>query len=333
MIKGWLGKRRDVLVLLGVILLLVWIVPVLYRTDLRPVYYSLQLIGLVVVAGGSYDFYRFYSKVKGLKKVYEDLDIELEALPVAVGLEEISYQQIIYKLEDLTKQTKRRAKKQKTEMTDYYTLWAHQIKVPMTAMDLLVQSQDFASRRQEMEQELFKVQNYVDMVLQYLRIESIAADMVIQKYEIYPIVKKVVKKYGSLFISRRLSLQLEPFEMGVYTDEKWLTFVLEQLLSNSVKYTHTGSITIAVCPDQPHTLVIEDTGIGVKSEDLPRIFDKGFTGYNGRMDKKATGIGLYLCKSVCDSLVHDLRITSEEGKGTKVFVCFGKQQGVGILQN
>lgn len=333
MIKAWLNKRKNTLALLGIIILLVWSIPVLYKTDLEPMYYTLQLIGLVLLMAGSYDFYRFYGRVKSLEKVYEGLEVELKTLPAPLELTEATYQEIIYKLDEITQHTKRQVKKHTNEMTDYYTLWAHQIKVPITAMDLLIQSEDFMSRRQEMGQELFKIENYVEMVLQYLRIESMASDMMLKKYELYPIIKKVIKKYGSLFISRKISLQLDPFELGVYTDEKWLSFVLEQIIANSLKYTHTGSITISVCPSIPNTLVIEDTGIGIKSEDLPRLFDKGFTGYNGRMDKKATGIGLYLCKSVCDQLTHEIRITSEEGKGTKVYLTFRDQADDFILQN
>ncbi|MGL5677791.1 MAG: sensor histidine kinase [Cellulosilyticaceae bacterium] len=333
MIKAWLYKRKNILALVGTMSVLIWVVPVLYKTNLEPMYYTLQLIGIMLLMVGSYDFYRFYTKAKSLEKVYEGLEVELKPLPEPQDLIEVTYQEMIYKLDEIAQHTKRQVKKQTTEMTDYYTLWAHQIKVPITAMDLLIQSEDFISRRQEMGQELFKIENYVEMVLQYLRIESMASDMMIKKYELYPIIKKVIKKYSSLFISRKISLQLESFELGAYTDEKWLSFVLEQIIANSLKYTHTGSIIISVCPSIPNTLVIEDKGIGIKSEDLPRLFDKGFTGYNGRMDKKATGIGLYLCKSVCDRLTHEIRITSEEGKGTKVYLTFRDQADDFILQN
>lgn len=334
LVRSWLRSRSGIVVLVSVLVFLAWIVPVLYQVDLEPIYYSIQLIGLVSGGVGSYDFYQFYKKIKKLEKVHKSLDVEMGDLPDPWDLVEVSYQEMIGQLDAINQDTKRQVNKQMIEMTDYYTLWAHQIKVPITAMDLMIQGEDFLHRRQEMSQELFKIQNYVEMVLQYLRMDSMASDMVLKQYEMYPLVKTVVKKYGGLFISRNISLKLEPFEMAIYTDEKWLSFVLEQILSNSLKYTHKGSIAISVCRDMPDTLVIEDTGIGIKSEDLPRIFDKGFTGYNGRMDKKATGIGLYLCKRVCDLLGHELMMTSEEGGGTKVYLSFGKQREDDfILQN
>lgn len=108
--------------------------------------------------------------------------------------------------------------------------------------------------------------------------------------------------------------------LRVLTDEKWLVFVLEQILSNALKYTKSGSIHIYLSPDAPKTLVIEDTGIGIAPEDLPRIFEKGYTGCNGRADKRSTGIGLYLCRQIMEKLSHTIRIESEMGVGTKVYL-------------
>ena len=104
----------------------------------------------------------------------------------------------------------------------------------------------------------------------------------------------------------------------VLTDEKWLVFVLEQILSNALKYTKSGSIHIYLSPDAPKTLVIEDTGIGIAAEDLPRIFEKGFTGCNGRTDKKASGIGLYLCRRICRNLSHTITAQSQTDQGTTI---------------
>ena len=126
------------------------------------------------------------------------------------------------------------------------------------------------------------------------------------------------RKYSQMFILKKIQLVYTPIEMKVLTDEKWLVFVLEQILSNALKYTSTGKISVYT--KGQNCLVIEDTGIGIWPEDLPRVFEKGFTGYNGRKDKKSTGIGLYLCKSVIDKLKHQIWIESEAGKGTKVYL-------------
>lgn len=202
-----------------------------------------------------------------------------------------------------------------SDMIDYYTMWAHQIKTPIAAMHLLIQD-DGSEYEHELKQELFKIEQYVQMVLQYLRLESDYTDFVIRKLELDSVIKQSVKKFAGQFIRKKLSLVYEETGETVLSDEKWLSFVIEQLLSNALKYTVKGKISIYMEKDK--TLVIEDTGIGISIEDLPRVFEKGFTGYNGRTDKKSTGIGLCLCKRICEKLGHRIWIESVSGEGTKV---------------
>jgi signal transduction histidine kinase len=166
--------------------------------------------------------------------------------------------------------------------------------------------------------ELFKIEQYVDMVLQYLRIDSASTDYVLKKYSLDSIVRQAVRKYAKLFINKKICLDFSELNCEVLTDEKWLVFVVEQILSNSLKYTESGKISIYMDKEKNKTLVIEDTGIGIAEEDLPRVFEKGFTGYNGRTDKKSTGIGLYLCKRILTKLSHTISIESGIGHGTKV---------------
>ena len=204
-----------------------------------------------------------------------------------------------------------------SNMIDYYSLWAHQIKTPIAAMRLILQSEESQANEELLEQ-LFRVEQYVEMVLQYLRMESESSDLLIKRYSLDSIVKQAVKKYAKSFIRKKIKLNYEDLSYSVITDEKWLVFVIEQILSNSLKYTSSGSISIYMDKELPDTLVIEDTGIGIQEEDIPRVFEKGFTGYNGRADKKSTGIGLYLCKRIIKKLSHTIAIESTIGKGTKV---------------
>ena len=205
------------------------------------------------------------------------------------------------------------------EKEDFFALWAHQIKTPIAAMNLLLQNEE--PDRAQCRQELFKIENYVEMALNYSRFENLSGDLVLESCELLPMVKQVVKKYSTIFIHKHLKVELKELELKILTDEKWFCFVLEQILSNALKYTKEGGVSIYTEKEGADTrIVIADTGIGICSEDLPRIFEKGFTGYNGRMDKKASGLGLYLCKGVCDKLGHGIGADSEEGKGTKVFI-------------
>ena len=193
-----------------------------------------------------------------------------------------------------------------------YTLWAHQIKTPIAAMGLLLQEEPHP----ELEGELLKIEQYVEMVLGYLRLGSESTDYVFRDCGLDALVRQAVRKYARLFILKKISLDFQETGKTVLTDEKWLSFVIEQLLSNAVKYTPEGG-RVRIYGDGD-TLVIADSGIGIQPEDLPRVFEKGFTGFNGREDKKSTGIGLCLCRQVMDRLNHDISIASRPGQGTLV---------------
>ena len=155
------------------------------------------------------------------------------------------------------------------------------------------------------------------MVLAYLRMRSIDTDYVFEVYELDDLIRQAIRKFSTEFIRKKLQIQFDETHIKVLTDEKWLVFVLEQLLSNAIKYTDQGYVHIY---GNDNTLYIEDTGIGIDASDLPRVFDKGFTGYNGRSDKKASGLGLYLCKNIIDKLSHRLELESQVDKGTKVIL-------------
>ncbi len=198
-------------------------------------------------------------------------------------------------------------------MTDYYTAWVHQIKTPIASMSLRLQNDDSAFSS-DLAEDLMKIEQYVEMVLMFLRLESDYTDYVFREYNLDKIVKDCVKKFSKQFIRRKIRLDYRLEEETVLTDEKWLSFVIEQVLSNALKYTDSGTISIYM--KEPKTLCIEDTGIGIAPEDLPRIFDRGFTGYNGRTDKKASGIGLHLCRMICKNLHHTITAGSVQGKGT-----------------
>ena len=244
-------------------------------------------------------------------------DMTLENLPEPADLLEQDYQQVIRQVFLAKGRMESEFSVKYRNMTDYYTMWAHQIKTPIAAMRLLLQSEPYPQREELIEQ-LFRTEQYVEMVLQYMRTESGGKDLVIRQYPLEEIVRQAVRKYAKSFIRKKIALEFSELKGTVVTDEKWLGFVVEQILSNALKYTKKGSISIYMDPESPRTLVIEDTGIGIAPEDLPRIFENGFTGYNGRSGKKSTGIGLYLCRNVMDRLSHTISIESEVGKGTKV---------------
>lgn len=291
----------------------------LYRLPIEAVLYP---SALCFIFGLSYMFYDF-SKIKRLHKSLQDIAKltagMINSLPDAKTIAEDDYQAIIgalktevYKLETTTSE-------KYAEMSDYYTIWAHQIKTPIASMNLMLQSVDSQLSRR-LSGELFRIEQYVEMVLAFVRLDSNSTDYVFKSCNIDSVIRQSVKKFAHDFIYRKISLDFSETGLKAVTDEKWLGFVIDQLISNSLKYTKDGTISIYL--KAPDILCIQDTGMGIAPEDLPRVFDKGYTGYNGRKDKKASGLGLYLCKKICSRLGHKIYLESKPGEGTCVMIDF-----------
>lgn len=321
---AWLKARYKIIGLYILLMSIYQIVGLLSHLELSALTYSAYLFCFIGICCSILDIRKYVKTYQALLDTNQNKMMTLEHLPKANDLKEAAYQEIIFGIYEEMQSVKAQMKRQAAEANDYYTLWAHQIKTPIAAMHLLLQSEAYHASSLALEQELFKVEQYAEMALQYLRLESISSDLVLSSYGLYDIAAQALKKYAVRFIGKKLSLEFEPFDDTVITDEKWLQFVIEQILSNSIKYTPEGKISIRM--ENPQTLVISDTGIGIHTEDLPRIFDRGFTGYNGRMDKKSTGIGLYLCKKVTQKLSHDIKVTSKIGEGTSVYIIFKKEE-------
>ena len=296
----------------------------LYDVPLEPVIYVVILAVLVTAVVLFMDYRKYREKQENLRYIKACGGFTAENLdPPEDGVEEI-YREICQGLDEKRVEAENQRSAICTELTDFYTMWVHQIKTPIAAARLLLQEEELKSR--EIQNELFKVEQYVEMVLGYLRTEDMAADIRLEEVELDFLIREQIHKFARIFIGKKLSLEYEGISEKVLTDEKWLGFVLGQLLSNALKYTKKGKISIYMSKAKPHTLVIEDTGIGIRAEDLPRVFEKGFTGYNGREETRSTGIGLYLCGKIMKRLDHGIRIESEPGKGTKVFLELGRKK-------
>lgn len=288
----------------------------LYHISLEAVLYPAILCAAAGAAFVIYDCTlasRKHKRLQALKDYSAEMLLALgdyddeNAFIKALHIDEYDYRQIIHTLADHQLLLIGEMEKRYADMIDYYTIWAYQIKTPIASMRLILQAEDTENSRRAME-DLQRIEQYVDMVMAFLRLDSDFTDYVFRDLQIDDIIRQVLRKLSTQFIRRKIKLEYEPLNLQVVSDEKWLSFVVEQILSNSLKYTHAGTITI--CTEEPGILCIRDTGIGIASEDLPRIFDKGYTGYNGRTDKKASGLGLYLCKRICDNLGHNLSAES-----------------------
>ena len=218
-------------------------------------------------------------------------------------------------------QKKSDAENRYNDLVDYYTLWVHQIKTPIAATRLLVAEVSERELKRQLEQEIFKIDSYTNLVLQYLRLESFHDDLVLKKENIENLVKEVIRKYAIFFIQKSLSINMHDLDRSIVTDKKWLLVVIEQILSNSLKYTNEGGIEIYM---DGQDLCIKDTGIGIKNSDVLRVFERGFSGYNGRMTQQSSGLGLYLTQKISQELGHQIRIESELGQGTTVRIKFAE---------
>lgn len=284
-------------------------------------------------------FFRYSSKVKALSNALKRPVEEQAQLPEATDDVEILYHRLLENQSIARSESESSAAIRQSQMRDYYSMWVHQIKTPISAMKLLLeaereelgqlicddeQSQYLLSDNMDsFEDELFRIEEYVGMALQYQRVSSTENDFVLEKVSVDGVIRDTIKKYAKIMIRRHIGINYSGTGQEVYTDGKWLAFMLEQILSNAIKYTPQGVVTIETAEEKDRFFItIKDTGIGIKAEDLPRVFEKGYTGYNGHADKKATGIGLYLCRQMADKLGHTIRMESEIGKGTKVWIGF-----------
>ena len=322
MLIRYLKDRRYIIVLMLLFLLLFAAVFYLSALPYAAVFYGAALWLLPLSVVFAVDFYHYVKKHQALSAMENAITAGMETLPKAHSLMETDYQRLLTSFDASYRATISSSSADKTEMIDFYTLWVHQIKTPIAAMSVLLQEHDTAENAR-LAQELFKIERYTELVLGYLRIGDLSADLQIGQYTLANIVKQAVKKYAPMFIHNKIKLEMGDLDTVVLTDEKWLVFVIEQLLSNALKYTKQGSILLDA--KDKTTLMIRDTGIGISREDLPRVFEKGFTGYNGRMDKKSTGLGLYLAKRTLDQLRHTIKIESGEGLGTTVLIDLSRE--------
>ncbi|MFJ7983529.1 sensor histidine kinase [Lysinibacillus xylanilyticus] len=276
-------------------------------------------------------YYRrsFYLKLQILiDSKQEDFHV---AMPEPQSYEQALYIQLIQKVHANHAEQLQKLVLEKHDHQDFIMSWIHEVKLPIAASHLLMDNSagkttDFLVDK--LEDELTKIDNYVEQALYYSRIDSFSKDYFITDVSLESIVKKSVKKYAKLFINNRIHFHMNEGENFVQSDSKWLAFIFNQIITNALKYTNEGEdISVVMEEDRKEKrLIIHDTGIGIKQEELYRVFERGFTGTNGRTYTKSTGMGLYLAKQMALKLGHDISIQSQEGMYTKIIIHFPKMR-------
>ncbi|WP_373761447.1 sensor histidine kinase [Jeotgalibaca porci] len=307
--KSFLSSIRPQAVIFGVAVLCFGIVSLLLRFPSAFFWYSFLLLIAFTMLYWVFQWLRYSEKYRNVQYEYA-LEGDYTAL-------EQLYLAKVAQLEEVLRDQEQADYESKQEQLDYFTLWLHQIKTPIAVMSLLQQQLPHSESKKQIEQELIRVEDYTHMALSYLKLEGSTQELELVEVELDAVIRKVIKKYASLFIYNHIQLEYEPLKLKVVSDGKWLEVIVEQLLSNSLKYAVKGKISIYA---EGASLVIADNGPGIRSEDLPKVFEKGYTGLSGRLHEKSTGLGLFLSRKICKRLGHRLEIESEVGKYTKAIL-------------
>lgn len=319
---AYLGVRKKVIGGAALLFLALALTLILYRVPWEALSYGIVVcagIGMVIMLS---DYFAYRGRCLRLEEMQKEILYSLERLPEPWDDYSAAYDGMIKALFEEKNHIETYYKTSYADMMDYYTAWVHQIKTPIASMRLKLDEQDDKTAW-ALSTDLSRIEQYVEMVLCYLRLDAGATDYCFARCDLDDILRQAIRRFANFFIGKKIRLVYEPVHKQVLTDEKWLLFVVEQVLSNALKYTKEGQISIEL---EDEVLIIRDTGIGIAAEDLPRIFEKGYTGYNGRRDKKASGIGLYLCRRITANLGHRIWANSVLGEGTAVYINLHREQ-------
>ncbi len=311
-LKDVLKRRMIIIVLWAVFAVVFYAVFSLYEIIVEPLYYAYAVTLFILIVFLFIDFIRESRRAVDREYALNAIATDLSYLPEARSAAEEDYQKMIEKLGRKMEEVVTDLSSEKQDYLDYYTAWVHQIKTPIAVMKFKL-AEDTPENR-SLRAELFRIEQYVDMALQYIRLGSETNDLVVKEIDLDEVVRESIRRFAPQFIEKKLRLDYIPINVKLVTDKKWFMVILDQILSNAIKYTPEGTIKIYANED---ALVVADSGIGIAKEDIPRVFEKGFTGNNGRLGEKSTGLGLYLAKKAADMLGLKLSAESHEG-GTKL---------------
>lgn len=300
--SDFLYSRRRIIAVILVVAAVFVLFMYIYGVPVQALVYAGVISAAVTAFAAAGDFIRYYNKYKLLDGLKREILLTTENLPVGENGIEEQYLELVELLAEAKTVLRSETDMRYENTLMYFTMWVHQIKTPISAMSLALQNSDLPESA-ELAEGLQRIEQYVEMALVYVKLDNEDEDLVFRKCSLDKIVKQAVRRFSPQFIRKKIRLIYEPLEPDVLTDEKWLLFVVEQVISNALKYTaREDSVEIKTEAPGVPVLLIRDSGMGIAPEDLPRVFERGFTGNNGRTDKKATGIGLYLCKRVCNKL-------------------------------
>lgn len=293
------------------------------------IYIPLIIMGLYMISI-IIEYFKRKKFYDNLLKMLEELDekyLITEIIKTPNFLEGQIFKNSLEQIDKSTLENVNKYKYMTEDYKEYIELWIHEIKIPISASKMVIENNKNAITK-SIDEELEKVENYIEQALFYARSNTVEKDYYIRKVFLKEIVTESIKKNKSSLIQGKISIDIHDLDIEVNTDNKWIVFILNQIIQNSIKYRKKENSVIEIYANQGKEnviLYIKDNGIGIKQGEITRVFEKGFTGTNGRLsNKKSTGIGLYLCKKLCNKLGIGIELNSVQNEGTEVKLVFPK---------
>ena len=326
-LRDFIKERIVFIIINSLILLFTAILLMVLKVD------SFAILFIVIINGAGILIYHIFDYLRK-KQYYNEIKENMESLDKKYLISEVieegtfTESKLIYDV--ICKSNKAmndeigEFKRGINDYREYIELWVHEIKTPIATCKLLIENNE-SPLTESIGEEVCKLENYIDQALFYTRSNTIEKDYIIKEMSLSSCVNKVLNNNADSLIKKRVKISLGDLEKMVYSDSKWIEFILGQIISNSIKYMNKEHKELKIyCNENSKYVIlnIEDNGAGISEKDISRVFDKGFTGENGRKFGKSTGIGLYLCKKLCKKLGLDITLISEEGKFTRVSIIF-----------
>lgn len=310
---------------IGLITLLIFLFSVGNTIDI------LKIVAFVwIIVIGVYLFFQYKSRKEfynELSKTVDNLDKKYlisEVIDKPIYLEAEPYYDLLKKASKSMREEINSIKNSRKEYKEYIEQWIHEVKTPIASIKLIEENNKTNTSRVVL-QELEKLDTYVEQALFYARSEEVEKDYLIREMSLEECINKIIIKNKQIFILNNIGVEIDNIDKNVYSDSKWLEFILNQIIVNAIKYRNNKDPKVKVYVSDVKNgikLIVEDNGIGIPTDELERVFEKGFTGSTGRLNSKSTGIGLYLCRKLCDKLGLLIDIESEINRYTKVSITF-----------
>jgi len=324
-------KEKSLLILVVIITILmgeILLIPYEIDTWIRVCVIVLPLIGIIIALGIEYyQKHHFYDTIKQNMENLEEKYLISEIIHTPNFIEGKILKELLQETDKSMLENVNKYKHLQEDYKEYIELWIHEIKLPISSSKMIIENNKTKVTK-SIEEEIDKIENYTEQALFYARSNTVEKDYLIGKSNLQEIVNASILKNKSILIGSHINLDLHDLDKNVYTDSKWVIFMINQIIQNAVKYMKIEDKKIEIYAKEEKEkviLYIKDNGIGIKKGEITRVFEKGFTGDNGRIiGKKSTGIGLYLCKKLCDKLQLGIELDSEKDVGTEVRIVFPK---------